>query len=333
MRTSTLYHLLKGKRTSSVLSFGYFYDTLPYFALFPKIDEHSYNQTINYLMKNNFLEDKNEGMAVITADGINLTETTEFPNLNSLNQLSFYKWDNQYFERVLFTTQVLSEKVHQNNHYQPIETNLFKQQQLKRWLKKQKNDVSFNFYQEWTNLLQVLPKSAHELILGQLVGNEIRGATLTQLSEKFQQDVLFSYLEFKNYWHLLIQCILDDKENYPLFFSLLMDEVGLVKEDSYRQTSKLFYEGASIEKITEIRRLKASTVTDHLIEDYIVTQEETKIPNFSEEIKAKFDLLINQKSDFRQWRFNEAILFIPQLSFYEFKFFQFYLIKEEQINE
>ena len=243
----------------------------------------------------------------------------------------YYKWDLAFFERIVFTTQVLSEKAYLEKQYLPIETNLFKQQRLKIWLSKQKKDVVTSFYYEWDKLVDCLPIDGQELILKQLVGHNHRGQTLQQISEEKTKHLLYLYLEFKNYWHLLITEIIENSNNYPLFALILIEEKTFVKEDSSQKTSELVLKGYSIEEIARVRNLKISTVTDHLIEDYILNQ--TKI-NLIDEKASDFLLAYYQKDpNYTLWTFKEATNYYPDLSFYDFKFFQFRLFEKEREND
>lgn len=331
MRTSTLYHLLKGKRTSSILTYGYFYDALKYFALLPKLKETTYNQIISDLKTNNYLLENKDGLSVISEEGLALFNQENFPETSNLQQMVYYKWDLAFFERIVFTTQVLSEKAYLEKQYLPIETNLFKQQRLKIWLSKQKKDVVTSFYYEWDKLVDCLPIDGQELILKQLVGHNHRGQTLQQISEEKTKPPLYLYLEFKNYWHLLITEIIENSNNYPLFASILIEEKTFVKEDSSQKTSELVLKGYSIEEIARVRNLKISTVTDHLIEDYILNQ--TKI-NLIDEKASDFLLAYYQKDpNYTLWTFKEATNYYPDLSFYDFKFFQFRLFEKEREND
>lgn len=331
MRTSTLYHLLKGKRTSSILTYGYFYDVLKYFALLPKLKETTYNQIIFDLKTNNYLLENKDGLSVISEKGLALSNEEDFPETNNLQQMVYYKWDLSFFERIVFTTQVLSEKAYLEKQYLPIETNLFKQRRLKIWLSKQKKDVVIRFYYEWEKLVDCLPIDGQELILKQLVGHNHRGQTLQQISEEKTNPPLYLYLEFKNYWHLLISEIIENSNNYPVFASILIEEKTFVKEDSSKKTSELVLKGYSIEEIARVRNLKISTVTDHLIEDYILNQTEI---NLIDEKASDFLMAYYEKEpNYILWTFKEATNYYPDLSFYDFKFFQFRLFEKEREND
>lgn len=331
MRTSTLYHLLKGKRTSSILTYGYFYNVLKYFAILPKLKETTYNQIISELKTNSYLLENKDGLSVISETGLQLIEVENFPKTNALKQMSYYKWDLAFFERIVFTTQVLSEKAYLEKKYLPIETNLFKQQRLKLWLSKQKKEVVTDFYHEWNKLVDCLSIYEQELILKQLVGHNQRGHTLQQISEEKKEHPLHLYLEFKNGWHHLITEIIENSNHYPLFFSILTEEKAFVKEDSSQKTSELFSKGYSIEEIAKFRNLKISTVTDHLIEAYILNPTEIKL--LDEKANSFLMAYYKKEPNYLFWTFKEATSYYLDLSFYDFKFFQFSLFEKEKTND
>ena len=104
MRSSTLYHLLKGKRTTSVLSFGYFYQLLTYFALFPKAKEKEYQQVVNELSKSGLIKESNKKLFVITEKGKKYLEENWEADLGSVNQLKYYKWDKSFFDLLVFAS-------------------------------------------------------------------------------------------------------------------------------------------------------------------------------------------------------------------------------------
>ena len=330
MRSSTLYHLLKGKRTSSVLSYGYIYDVLPYFALFPKLAETKYQLIITNCVSQGFLMEKLPGYYYLTDLGEQQIKETQFPNINDLRQLNYYKWDMSFFDRLMFTSQVISEKAHDNKSYVPIEGNLFKQQRLKIWLKQQNDELEKEFYQEWVLLSSLMTKEATKMILGQLSGHEHRGLTLNQIASETQQDMSYNYIQFKSYLHQMISWILNQKEKFPLFYSILKEEIALTKVDSYIHSADLFYRGIAIDEVAFQRGLKVSTVTDHLIEDFILFPDSKKIPLFTPEKEQKLQDFYLDYSNIYSWTFKQALLYDPTLTFYEFKFYQFKLLKEEK---
>ena len=50
LRPSTIYQILYGKRTSSVLSYAFFYDRLGYFQAMPNLEEDEFNKRITALI-------------------------------------------------------------------------------------------------------------------------------------------------------------------------------------------------------------------------------------------------------------------------------------------
>ena len=55
MRMSTLYHVLVGKRTGSVLVYAFFYHQMRYFGLLPNLNRDVYDDVLARLVANEFL--------------------------------------------------------------------------------------------------------------------------------------------------------------------------------------------------------------------------------------------------------------------------------------
>ncbi|SLM86866.1 hypothetical protein FM121_12265 [Vagococcus fluvialis bH819] len=333
MRISTLYHLLKGKKTASILSYGYFYNVLDYFYLFPKLKEDSYLEMIAQLKEENYLVDTEEGAVQISKKGIKIiNEEVLFPNLEYLNQLHYYKWDIKVWQRLIFTTQVLSEKSYKERNYLPIENSLYRQQQLKRWLNMQSENIIPKFYEEWLLLTEYLSIQQQTYIFKQLVGHEHIGETLQQIAEEHDVDIIFAYLEFKNAVHQLIFLIEQKHEKFPVFFDIIQIEKGLVKEESSLITKEIFIKNKSIKEISMIRNLKESTIVDHLIEIYLVQGEKNNLLFISDDKINQLNEYRKEKPDFRKWVYKEAVSAVSGLTFYEFKMFQFSLVEQEKIE-
>lgn len=330
MRMTTLYHLLKGKKTSSVLSFGYFYGILNFFGLFPRLKEIKYYQLIDKLLAEEYLSNEGNGRLLLTDKGQQQLDQTVFPKMNDLTPFVYNKWDILFWEKLLFATQVISEKSYLENNYVPVENNLFKQQQLKKWLLTQKSSLPEQLRDEWLKINCILSEEEKILIFRQLVGHEMSGMTLTQLANDLQKDATYVYIGFKNVLHRLMSEIIKEHDEYQLMYQLLILERSWLKEDSSVLSARLFKETHSIIQVGQVRHLKESTVTDHLIEDYLKFPKKDKIPYFSKLTKEGLEKLRQELPDYRQWKFKEAREFLPELTFYNFRFYQFYLIEEEK---
>ncbi|MDT2815890.1 RQC domain-containing protein [Vagococcus carniphilus] len=333
MRMSTLYHLLKGKKTSSVLTYGYFYDNLNYFNLLPKLKEKSYYNLIEKLVQKECLIEVEKGILELSETGVRILDEKNFPTLSQLNQIEYYKYDTTFWEKIMFATQVISEKSYHEGKYIPIENNLFKQQQLKKWLKSHNETLPSQFYKEWEKVLDFIPEDKQVLLLGQLVGHNHIGLTLNQIAIERGQDYFYTYLEFKNYLHYFIQMIEEYLTEYPIFYELLALEKSLVKTDSSQVSNQLYRQYGSVSQVSRYRRLKESTVTDHLIESFLRQPSLSNLPDFNENTIVALERLKLSQPDFRRWLFKDACMYEPELSFYDFKCYQFYLIEKERFND
>lgn len=60
LRVSSIYHLLTGKRTSSVLIFGYFHQILVFLGSLPSLEKAVFDQVIKKLLQLNYIEMNDE---------------------------------------------------------------------------------------------------------------------------------------------------------------------------------------------------------------------------------------------------------------------------------
>ena len=87
LRPSTLYQILIGKRTSSVLSYAFFYDRLGLFQALPQLNEREYQQTIADLIQ--------QGMLSRDPDGLMLKRTAA--NYEQSREMMFQYSDNFWY--------------------------------------------------------------------------------------------------------------------------------------------------------------------------------------------------------------------------------------------
>lgn len=328
VRFTTLYHFLKGKKTSSILTFGFFNSLLPYFNLFPDLSLNEYRQIIDTLLKDNDLEIvETEPFVKITTKGLAKVGRPSFQNLNGFN---YYRFANDFWRMLQFLTQVISEKRYNNTRYIPIESNLFYQYQLKMWIKSQSNHWLKGIMDEWLAILNELEEKSSLLLVEQLMGHKTTGLTKRQLSTKYDLAIWVCDIKSKEALHELITCVLQKKKKYLYLNHLLEFSKKIQPEDTVVITERLFNEGLAIQEIAKIRRLKESTVTDHLIEMLVSLslQELTQLLQRFQLDKAALEL-VGQFPNVIDWHFSK-IQEKRNVDFFCFRLLQFWLVKGAQ---
>ncbi|MGO2639061.1 MAG: helix-turn-helix domain-containing protein [Enterococcus viikkiensis] len=257
LRISTLYHLLVGKRTSSVLLHGFFYDNLAYLGSFPQLKEEVFQKELQQLM-NQQLITVNEGYGRLTEAGKQRLAKGSM-DLSGLNNLRYGRMRDNVWQLILFAVQVTSHWSFGEKEYLPIENRPYYLQQLKKWLSTSDTGLVERVQQELTETLQQLPTENANFLANQFSGHQFQGKTAFQLLTDQTEP-----------WRSLYnQCSID------LFLAKLgqgelsrliaaLDQQNI--NQSMLKTREFFLAGKSLPKILDLRHLKQGTINDHFIE-------------------------------------------------------------------
>lgn len=325
MRYSTLYHLLKGKKTTSVLSYGKLYTLLDYFCLFPKLSKPQFNSSIHSLIQKGHLQQMDSQLVKITNQGKDILKYNVLSQL-SIKGFHFYKYDDVFWQRLLFVSQVISYKSYQNADYLPIDNDPIHQLQVKQWLFQHNSDqLVKEFFSEWEQLIKHLTEEEQDMLVGQLVGHEVVGYTLSQLALQKNYDKVYAYLLYKSALHkMLIQ--INDSCDYYILMNSLVDMVEKEKEqDTVDLTDYLLSKGHTIKQVAHMRRLKESTIMDHFIEINMSKPSDEYMSYIPKEVCQHLEDYLKEYPNYKSWKYSQVVSKIPTLTFYEFKFYQFYL--------
>jgi uncharacterized protein YpbB len=327
VKTTTLYHLLKGKRTSSVLLYGFFYDSLRFIDSQPQLTLERYQKIIDSLVRQQFLTLDaltNEGQ--LTSLGKKYLATNSFA-LNKYGFIDYYHYgkNSQEIWRLLqFSVQVISQLSYGNKQYIPLENSPLYQIYLKNWLKAYpRTELITLFQKNWFTVLQQLTDAESDYLAAQFSGYHLIGEVSQQLRSP-QLSTLENQLWQVNTWHHLFEVILAGATNQPLI-QLIRPFVLKNQNQSMNTTRQLIQEGRTVEEIAAIRKIKQSTVNDHLLElairgeihsfDFVANQ-----PLVNHLCEANHNVL--------SWRYQSLKEQWPELTYLDFRLIQIGLLHQ-----
>ncbi|MER2225609.1 MAG: helix-turn-helix domain-containing protein [Carnobacterium sp.] len=279
IKPSTLYHILTGKRTASILFKAHTYQLTKFFSIFPNLKREQYNQMIQKFIARGWI--KANGVSeefYLSEQGKAEVEVyfSEHFYPQRLNQLLNGKATKEFWKKIVFLTQVLSELRYQNKRYLPLDKEWKNQLWVKNWLKNRpldKQELALSFGKEWIQVLANLDSFSAEIVVSQLTGHEKFGKTITQLASMYKIEALEIAFLLQNVTIQLMDQIVRKKEIYPLFYLIYQECIG-DPYSSLSQSTKLtaYYldKGLSIENIALKRNLKANTISEHVIELAII---------------------------------------------------------------
>lgn len=310
---SSAYYILIGKRSGHSIQDVGMFQLHQYFCLLPKLSKKVYDEYIHDFIK--------QGVLIIRDDG-----TFSFDKTSKNNALYFDGWhyrgnEHLFFARLSLIVQTLSHKRKDAMNFFPIQKN----EQVQKWVRHflivhcyNKGHLNEQLYNEIVESFQRLQcEEGKNIIINRLTGFNMPGFTWSQLAKLQKVTELDIQLLYVSCLHEWLKEIYENIGNYPLL-SKIVEGIRFTQPltGSASQTAKLFQQGYSIEQISMIRKIKQSTVEDHLVE-LAINDEQFNIYQFISEQDAELVLSISKEKNTKKLKvIHEAI---PHLTFFQLR--------------
>ncbi|HZG60317.1 MAG TPA: helix-turn-helix domain-containing protein [Anoxybacillus sp.] len=267
---SAIYHLLKGKKSSQTLQDSKWFQLEFLFGVLKDIEKNDVNQTFRQLQEKRFIERINERHYQLTDLGNKYLDDwlTRLPFPAYLNGLKYHQQTKPFWYRLSLVIQTLSNLFH-GRKFEPIHRDEETLAWVKRYLlsKKQIHDLGKRLYHELTAILSAFSDDEAAMFVLRLTSYERIGWTNEQIAVFFNKDRIYIQLTFQHMLHYMIARVEKERNRFPALYELLRDlYVPIPLTMSTRKTYEWLQKGKSIEQIARIRKLKRSTIEDHLVE-------------------------------------------------------------------
>jgi len=274
---SAAYHVLRGKRSGQTIQDIGLFQLHNYFGLLPKLPRKAFDEAVTSFLQYSWFTMQQSGHYSMEKLGLQRAEQTP--------DFLFDGWhyrgnEHVFFARFSLIVQSLSYQSAGIRSFSPISRDTTIQSWVRTFLIEynyQDGHLQQQLLEECEQVLSVLPLSDanKQLVLYRLSGHSLPGWTWQQLASERKETVLDCQLAFIE----LLQTLLNEvhqTNDYPLLGKIAQGlRVKALLTDSAQQTAHLYEQGYSIEQIVQIRKLKQSTIEDHLVE--LALNE----PNFS----------------------------------------------------
>ena len=277
---SSVYYIIVGKKSSQTIQDIHLYNLTRFFRSYPMIKKEEFDQQIRYLENNQLLiVDYETNRATPTKKAENSVK--QFINLNPyltcLNGWQYHKIERIFWCRLDVLVQTVSNIIHYENRFIPIQTDRTLHTWVKSYVKQwggTRYELSKKLYDELFQLLHDTFPVKQEIIIFRLSGYKHIGKTNEQIADLLQMEKSQYYFQFLSALHYIISHISTNKSKYPCLSELIDD--NLLAEpytNSTLRTKQLLEKNYSLEQIAQTRKLKMSTIEDHVVE--IVLQNHT----------------------------------------------------------
>ncbi|WP_347549809.1 helix-turn-helix domain-containing protein [Pseudalkalibacillus hwajinpoensis] len=269
---SAAFHLLKGKKSSQTIQDAKLFRIGFLFGMLKGLERDQFDRVVLRLEKSGLLKRNYQGSVILTSKGNTelrgFLESNPFPD--SLNGWKYHHLTEQFWQRLSLFMQSLSCSVYETMSFYPVS----KEESTQVWVKKHfpiskdaRKRTAEQLYHEIFSILEPLPEHHAKLFIQRLSGSERTGLTLKQAAAIYSITVEEATIQFNGTLHAFLSTIQNNKENYPLLSSFAANEYAEIPlTSSTRQTLELIQRGLDIDQIANSRRLKRSTIEDHLVE-------------------------------------------------------------------
>lgn len=303
-KATVLRQILTNKRTGSVLFWGLRYHYLDYLNAVPRFDVKKFNDVIDELIAQKWLQSSAQGLQ-LTSQGQEVIATHQtrysFADHPELNQ----KFDYQLWQAILLLmVQVASEYRYHNSNYYVANQNLKAQFVIKSWLQVNTFEMLAAEISEClTQFLDQCDPAKADLFTAKLVGHTQNGLSDGQIASQLG----ISPLEASWTWRdlaLQLAAFIQARSNLKIGQLVQITALPGALTPTIHQTAMLFNDGKTVDQIIQIRRLRRSTIEEHL-QVLAIFQPDFPYEKVLSEADLKILARVYAEPDIDQWRYVE----------------------------
>jgi uncharacterized protein YpbB len=312
-RTSySIYHLLRGKKSSQTIQDAHLFNMTNLFQTFPQLSRNDFDEVVRDLLTKNYIQIVNVDKFKVTSLGSTYLDNafSEMPIPRVLNGWKYHSIQDDFWKRLSLFIQVCSNLINFESSYIPIQNDMKTVDWVKAILlklNKNREELSEELLHEVICCLKDGEEMMAEVIVWRLTGYKQIGLTSIQVAELLKMDINYFHLQFLNSIHFMINRITSNRNQFPILQNLLIDyQKPIILTNSSLVTYRYLRLGYNIEEIASVRNLKTSTIEDHVVEialndsdfvlePFVPIEVENKIREAINKIKSKQLKMIRQE--------------------------------------
>lgn len=263
------YHLLRGKRSGQTIQDVGIFKLYPYFGILRKLARPTFEDGVNSLRTEDWIQTDDNGYFTMTESGVEQAQKLELPLFDGWH---YQGNEHIFYGRLSLIVQSLSNQSAGIRAFVPIQRN----EEIQAWCRQFLLESDFlsgtlqqALYEEMKESMEqgTLSTLQKELLIERLTGVGVTGLPWQQLSFEHELSELDCQLLFISALHQWLDTIHQNRERF-VYLSKLAENIRIdnVLTGSAYQTAQLYNQGYSLEQISVMRRLKGSTIEDHVVE-------------------------------------------------------------------
>ena len=306
-----------------------------FFASLPHLKEEYYHQLLDEFLREGIVSE-NESSIVL------LKEIPEFPLVTNGSHLVNYLMHPYSVVQLRDVTRLWIEWIsyhrYEETSYRPLIQNVWLQQLFKRWYKEEKESITPFWFSSVVDEFQAWNNKQDESVKGHWVGL-FNGAKSTAALET-ELVSLWSFTTVEDCEPLSrlvlmkwVSDVFEEPENSPIAYGWFSKMVEWISHEtsSVQETVRLFEKGLKRTEIARVRKLKESTINDHLLKHLLLTKD--AFYKRVEETKAAVaykELFENEQYPKYKEAKDQFEVEGKKLDFFLFRYYQIKALKERE---
>lgn len=255
----SLYHVLNGKRSATTLQDAFFYDLEPIFGQFT-YTKYEYEQLLRTFEKRGWL---NRERFTLTEAGDLLASPDAVRDLFGRIGGTYRDYTAMTWKRLSLFVQTMMSREHGRTFY-PVQADRLAERWVKQIIRVDRDWVPLiqSFHKEIETELEKIGDPYATAVVYRFTGAFETGLTYEQLASLLDVDAATARLYFLAGWNALLEQLPDDAKLKGFTHGLHRDRMTQSARESY----ELFVAGRSVSQVQSLRRLRTSTIEDHIVE-------------------------------------------------------------------
>lgn len=255
----SLFHVLNGKRSATTLQDAFFYELEPVFGQFPQTT-YSYESLLKGFEKRGWLDRK---QFKLTEAGNLLSSPETVKDL--FNRLGGERRDYNAttWKRLSLFVQTFMSREHERTFY-PVQADRPAEQWVKQLLQIDRDwkVLMQTFHYEIEDALDIIGDPYATAVVYRFTGAFETGLTYEQIASLLDVDAETARLYFLAGWNELLTVLPKEAKLRGFTYGLSTERMTFSARESY----DLFLKGYSFQQVQSSRRLRTSTIEDHVVE-------------------------------------------------------------------
>ncbi|MBD8070289.1 helix-turn-helix domain-containing protein [Bacillus sp. PS06] len=266
-----IYHILTGKKSSQAMTDGEFYQLSFLFSVMKKLSREDLIISIDELVSKGLIKMLEEHIYIATPKGNSLLKEEAFTQQCFVNGRKYHDTGVQFWQKLTLLIQVLSNLLRDNKEYITIQQD----QHILNWTKhfllnntKKKQELSLKIYKECEKCLSEISELEATIFVMKLSSEQRIGWTNKQIATFLSLDETKVEFLFLNVIHYLLSRVEKAPQSFPALYEIFIsiNKRSPFLTESSEKTYQLLKSGKTIEEVATIRKLKKSTIEDHIVE-------------------------------------------------------------------